>query len=113
MMQLHSLKQKVVKNSLLLALDTVRVNQVSHIISCQQFALILYAEQHELISSLHSAHFLLNTSVLFIDVCEIVIDAAVCARLISTQVEIETHHLTCSFCVCFVLCMLLMRILYL
>jgi hypothetical protein len=36
-----------------------------------------------------------------------------CAQLISTQVEIEMCHLTCSFCVCFVLCVLLVRILYL
>ena len=69
-------------------------------------------KQIELISFFYSAHFLLNTSILFIDVCEIVIDAAVCAWLISTWVKIETYHLICSFCVCFVLCVLLVRVLY-
>ncbi len=51
-------------------------------------------------------------SVLFINVCKIVIDIAICAQLILIWVEIKTYYLTCSFCVCFMLCMLLMRILY-
>ena len=62
---------------------------------------MLHAEQHRLISSLYSAHFLLNVSVWFIDVCKIVISTAVCAWLIPTWVGIGMRHLTRPSCVCF------------
>ena len=53
--------------------------------------------------------FFFNVFVLFINVCKIVIDAVVCAQLISTWIEIRICQMMHSFCIYFVLYVLFMR----